>query len=1275
MQVKLQQALALHQRGRLSEAQALYEEILRAQPAHPDALHLGALVAQSADPDKALELFARSLALDSTNAVALYNRGKTLQDLKRWEEALASYDRAIAIRPDYAEAWCNRGVALRILRRPQAALASCDRAIAIKPDLVAAHFARGITLHELNRPESALSSCDQAIALEPADADLHAYRGIVLMAMNRWEAALASLDRALALNPHLAEAHSNRGLALATLGRREAAIDSYDRAVAIQPELAEAYSNRGLVLAELGKWEAALASHDRAIALRPLYAKAHANRGTVLQERRQWEAALASYDRAIAIQPDYAEAYLNRGVVLAELERWQAALASYARAIELDPDYAEAYYNRGNLLKDVGQWQAALANYDHALVINPRYAEAHSNRGTVLCELNRVPEALACYDVALAIDPDLPEAHFNRSVPRLLAGEYESGWRDYEWRWKLEDSWLESDKHDFTQPLWQGEESLAGKTILLHAEQGLGDVIQFCRYATLVAELGARVILEVPHTLAGLLKSLRGVAQVVVRGQPLPAFDYYCPVLSLPFALRTTLASVPARIPYLRCDAERARYWQGRLGARTKPRVGLVWSGIVRLDKPKLWSLNKRRNIPLKKLAVLKRPDIEFYSLQKGQPAESELEALLTSGWDGPEIINYTSELRDFADTAALIEQLDLVISVDTSTAHVAGALGKSVWLMNRFDTCWRWMLERTDSPWYPTLRLYRQERPGDWDGVVNRVGRDLDAWSSRAANSQANLKRAVALHQGGELREAQALYEEILSVHPRHFGALHLAGVIAAQRKDLQRALELIDLALEARPDDAMAHYNKGTTLQGMRRWEAALASFNRSIEINPGYADAYLNRGIVQRELGQSESSLASYDRAIDIKPDFAEGYCNRGNVQRDLGQLEAAVASYDRAIAIRADFAEGYCNRANVLRDLGRIEAALADYDRALTLNPEFARAHVNRSLAWLSIGEFEKGWRDYEWRWKDESGWILHRKKNTLKPLWLGAEPLASKTILVHSEQGFGDTIQFCRYTRLVADLGARVILEVPAVLCDLLATLPGVSRVIAHGDPLPSFDYYCPLLSLPLAFKTTLESVPAHNPPLSSSAERLRLWEERLGPREKMRVGLVWAGASHAEREERSSVSGRDIPLAKLAPLRHSGIEFYSLQKGECAESELRELVDRRWDGPELEDFTSALHDFADTAALMQQLDLIITVDTSTAHLAGALGLPVWVLNRYSGCWRWLTDRTDSPWYPTLRLYRQERPGDWDGVVEKVRADLEKLLHPHPSDPVTSSLNN
>jgi tetratricopeptide (TPR) repeat protein len=591
---------------------------------------------------------------------------------------------------------------------------------------------RALAFHQQGQFAPARAIYERILERQPAHFDALHLLGVIAAQAREPARAVEFIGKALVLNPHNAVAHFNIGSALQELRRLDAALASYDRAIAIDPGFAEACSNRGVVLKDLGRLSAALASCDRAIAIRPGYAEAHFNRGVVLYQLQRFAAALASYERAIAIRPDYPEAHFNRGIVFSDMNQLEPALASYDRAVASRADYVLAHVNRGNVLKELG----------------------------------RIDAAIAAYDRAIAIKADCAGAYFNRSVLYLLTGRFDRGWADFEWRWENQHRFsIVAADNQRPQPRWlggdpprgdprggdsrggdsrggdprgghsrggdsRGGHPPAGRTFLLHAEQGLGDTVQFCRYAKLLAERGATVILEAQAPLLKLLEGLEGVSRLIAPGSALPPnIDYQCPLLSLPLAFATTLATIPADVPYLKSSPEKVRFWQEKLGQRNKPRVGLVWSGGFRPEQPELWSVNSRRNIPLSKLAPLKHPDIEFYSLQKGQPAESELAELRAGGWHGPDLVDFTALLTDFSDTAALIECLDLVISVDTSIVHVAGAMAKPVWMLNRFDTCWRWLLDRSDSPWYPTLRLFRQERPGDWDGVVERVRGELLQW------------------------------------------------------------------------------------------------------------------------------------------------------------------------------------------------------------------------------------------------------------------------------------------------------------------------------------------------------------------------------------------------------------------------------------------------------------------------------------------------------------------------------------------------------------------
>jgi len=548
------------------------------------------------------------------------------------------------------------------------------------------------------------------------------------------------LARAGALYEDILKAHPRHADCLHFLGvlsiqtrQCEKAVEWIDRAIAIAPDNPAVHCNRGIALKELGQFEAAIASYDRAIALKPDFAKAYYNRGVALKELKRLDAAVRSYEEAAALDPDFAEAHYNLGVVLQELRRFDAACASYRRAIAGKPDFADAFSNLGAALEELNQLDAAIVSYDRAIALRADLADAHSNRGNALLKLHRVDAAIASYDRAIEIEPDLADAHYNKSLALLLTGDFAAGWALYEWRWKR--STAISTRRVFQQPLWLGKESLTGMTILLYFEQGIGDTIQFCRYAKLVSALGARVIMEVPGPLINLLEGLPGVSVLVAAGRALPEYDYQCPLMSLPLACGTTLRTIPVEIPYLVADRGKAAAWRERLGEKKRVRVGLVWSGGFRQNQPQSWSVNGRRNIPLPLLAELDGADVEFFSLQKGEGAERQLREVQASGWNGPRIIDYTSEFNDFADTAAFVENLDLVISVDTSTAHLAAAMGKPTWILNRYDTCWRWGLDRSDSPWYPTVTLFRQSAFNDWTGVVSRVREQLGEFGKSGDN------------------------------------------------------------------------------------------------------------------------------------------------------------------------------------------------------------------------------------------------------------------------------------------------------------------------------------------------------------------------------------------------------------------------------------------------------------------------------------------------------------------------------------------------------------
>ncbi len=486
----------------------------------------------------------------------------------------------------------------------------------------------------------------------------------------------------------------------------------------------------------------------------------------------------------------------------------------------------------------------------------------------------------------------------------------------------------------------------------------------------------------------------------------------------------------------------------------------------------------------------------------------------------------------------------------------------------------------------------------------------------------------------------------------PGRADLLHCLGIALLGQGQHAQALGFIERSLKLGPGDSQAENNRATALAALGRHEEALAALERALALKPDDAGLHYNRGNALRKLLRDEQALAAYDAALRLDPSLRQALQNKGIVLTRLGRPLEALDVYDQLLALYrtvpadAVLAEARANRAWALDRLNRRDEALAACDEAIAGNAEHALAHFNAAPICLAVGDYERGWREFEWRWKDPANAVHAR--NFRQPLWLGREDLAGRTILLHAEQGFGDTIQFCRYVPMVKALGARVVLEAPAPLVPLLRTLRGVDEMVAFGAALPSFDYQTPLMSLPLAFGTRLESIPAEVPYLGVDKAREEKWRGILGPAAGLRVGLAWSGNAALQ-----SDNVRSARLGALGALFRAGVEYVAVQKDVRA----HDLEDAERLGVRM--FGALTADFADTAALISLMDVVVSVDSAPAHLAGALGKKVWVLLYYAAEWRWLMGRQDSPWYPTARLFRQKVALDWEEVAGRVGDALEK----------------
>ena len=508
----------------------------------------------------------------------------------------------------------------------------------------------------------------------------------------------------------------------------------------------------------------------------------------------------------------------------------------------------------------------------------------------------------------------------------------------------------------------------------------------------------------------------------------------------------------------------------------------------------------------------------------------------------------------------------------------------------------------------------------------------------------ESQMQRLTQLRRTGKWAEAERLNKELLVSHPQEILLLNELGNLLLSQGRPKEAQEWLEKSLRLSADQFIPLSDYATALGLLGRLDASLDAFDRALTLKPDDAATHYNRGLILERQNRPEKALASYDLAIAFDPSLSPAHNNRGNVLKGFNRLEDALECYNRALALDDANADAHSNRGVVLQELGRLEEALASYDTAIARRPGFAMAYKNKAILKLLRGEFEEGWQLFEWRWKAD---LQGEFRNFAKPLWLGDEPLIKRVLLVQAEQGFGDILQFCRYVPMLKGLVGKIILEAPKPLVSILATLPSDVTVVERGQPLPAFDQYCPLLSLPLAFKTTVKNIPAKVPYLSVVLGKQSAWRQRLGPKKKTRIGLAWSG-----KEQYIHDTKRSIPLERLKPLLKLPLEFHSLQK------DYRPKEETLLSGfPQIQNHKSELGDFSDTAALVSEMDLVVSADTSVAHLAGALNKPFWVMLPFVPNYRWLLDRPDSPWYPSATLFRQPALGDWEAVIRQVVSRL------------------
>ncbi len=560
--------------------------------------------------------------------------------------------------------------------------------------------------HQAGRLNDAAAGYQRVLDIAPEQTIALHYLGIVSHQIGNSAEGARLIAEALRLEPSNAEAHNNLGIVLRSLGRLDDALASYERALSLNPDYPEAHNNAGNALRELDRLDAAHRHLERAVALKPDYAEALNNLGIVLRKLNLFEDAESQLRRAVALVPDYPDGLSNLAVVLDESQRPGEALDLLDRALSINPNHIESNNNRGNILRDMDRFDEAVACFETALRLFPEFGDAYVNLGLTQQYMGRQDDAIATLRCGLEVLPEDPNLHWNLALTLLQIGDYAAGWDEYEWRWRMPK--FQVFARTVAQPLWQGED-LAGRSLYLHAEQGLGDTIQFARYVAMAAAKAAQVSVECAAGLRRLFAGSQGWQSVEFVDAPPDGVDFHAPLMSLPRGFATRIETIPGETPYLTAPPALVDAWAKRLAATEGFRLGIVWAGN------RTYQNDAKRSLTFSELTpLLETPGCTGFSLQLDRDEAA----------DG--VIDLAADLGDFADTAAAIENLDLVITVDTAVAHLAGALGRPVWTLLPAASDWRWMKNRTDTPWYPSMRLYRQQRPGDWQAVLQAVATDL---------------------------------------------------------------------------------------------------------------------------------------------------------------------------------------------------------------------------------------------------------------------------------------------------------------------------------------------------------------------------------------------------------------------------------------------------------------------------------------------------------------------------------------------------------------------
>ena len=825
----MQQAVQLHNAGQLEQAEALYIQVLSIDPNHSDALNLAGVIGyQIKNYPIGEELIKRAININPNVPHYYNNLGIIFRAQDKFGEAIFCYQQALALNPNYAEANNNLGTVYQAQKKFDEAILYFQTAIELQPNYIDAFYNLATIYRQQGKRKQAIENYTHVIRLAPNTANAHLY--------------LANL--------------------LTQTGELTLAVQHYQTLIELQPDLVDAYYNLGTTFIDLHRYKEATECFQKAIELNPNSAEAYNNLGNVLKKQNRLKEAISHYQKALEINPKLVEVHNNLGTVRMQQKLYTTAVEHLQQAVALKPDYFEAHDNLACAYRQLNRFDEAIAAHRRALDINPNFLEGLNNCGGLLSEINQLEEATDYYQKALALKPNFAEAHFGLSFILLKQGKLSEGFAEAEWRFQT----IVNDNYTALQkPRWKGE-PLEGKTLLVHWEQGFGDSIQFVRYLPYIQ--GGKVILACQFALEKLLNNVAGADQVIpnlLQHEPEVEYDTWVSLMSLPHVLNTTLETIPNQVPYLASNPDKIAYWQTRFSSQTF-NVGIAWSGNPQHQR------DRSRSCALQEFSELAGIEqVQFYSLQKGDAANEAVNSPFP-------IISLSNELQDFTDTAAVISCLDLVIAVDTVVAHLAGALAKPVWVVLSHGSDWRWLEDKTDSPWYPTMRLFRQSEPGNWHSAFLHIKEALaNEVEAHQNNPERLLNQAIELHQAGQFAQAETLYQRILSLQPNHPHALHLLGAMAAQHTHYEKAIALIQQAIAVDNNQPIFYGNLASVLKETGQLTTAIEHYQRALTLAPDYADAYSNLGNLYSDIGEFDKAIDMHRQALKLAPQNAQIHSN--------------------------------------------------------------------------------------------------------------------------------------------------------------------------------------------------------------------------------------------------------------------------------------------------------------------------------------------------------------------------------------------------------------